>query len=288
MIMYSVHVGSFRVWMFFLCCLIPMFFFLGNGESEIMTENNNLRHIDDVSKEKFSKLAEKKIYFGHQSVGFNIMDGISDILKEKSYIKLNIAETSKTANFNVPIFAHSRVGENRNPKSKIDDFVNFIKDGLGADLDIAFLKFCYVDVDAKSDIEKIFNEYKTKLSYLKSSYPNIKFVHLTIPLKTVQTGLKVPIKKILGKSVTGYDDNIKRNEYNELLRHEYLGKEPLFDLAYYESIANDGAQSTFTAKGKTYYFLNPAFTNDGGHLNEMGRRVVAEQLLIFLAELVTR
>ena len=36
---------------------------------------------------------------------------------------------------------------------------------------------------------------------------------------------------------------------------------------------------------KIYYSMAPEYTTDGGHLNETGRKRVAEQLLIFLANL---
>ena len=42
---------------------------------------------------------------------------------------------------------------------------------------------------------------------------------------------------------------------------------------------------TFEKDGRTYYALAPLYTNDGGHLNETGRKVVAEKLLYFLASL---
>ena len=37
--------------------------------------------------------------------------------------------------------------------------------------------------------------------------------------------------------------------------------------------------------GKTFYAMAPEYTYDGGHLNELGRKKVAEQLLILLANL---
>ena len=49
-----------------------------------------LPSIDDVPKEYWAKLAEKKIFFGHQSVGYNMIDGITDIINERDYIKLNV------------------------------------------------------------------------------------------------------------------------------------------------------------------------------------------------------
>jgi hypothetical protein len=58
---------------------------------------NSLKDIPDAAWEK---LSQKKIYFGHQSVGFNIMDGVKDLMKEYPQIKLNIVETKDSKDFN--------------------------------------------------------------------------------------------------------------------------------------------------------------------------------------------
>ena len=61
--------------------------------------------IKDVSSEKWENLSQKKIYFGHQSVGFNIIDGIKDVMKENPQIKLNIVETANESDFKVGLVA---------------------------------------------------------------------------------------------------------------------------------------------------------------------------------------
>jgi len=70
-----------------------------------------------------------------------------------------------------------------------------------------------------------------------------------------------------------------------MLRKEYLGKEPLFDIAQAESTRPDGTRSTFTNNGTTYYSLVSEYTDDDGHLNELGQQAVAQDLLILLAKL---
>lgn len=89
------------------------------------------------------------------------------------------------------------------------------------------------------------------------------------------------IKTVLGKE----DNNIKRNQYNDMLRKEYRGKEALFDIAQAESTRPDGTRSTFTNNGTTYFSLASEYTDDGGHLNQLGQRAVAQELLMLLAEL---
>jgi len=249
--------------------------------------------IKDVPASSWEKLSNKKIYFGHHSVGANIIDGIKDLMKEDPKIKLNIVKTADQLDFKFGILAHSGVGKNGYPKSKLDGFAKLINDGIGNKADIAFFKFCYVDVRTETEVNNVFTEYKDIMSKLMKDYPEIKFVHVTVPLTTEQTLLqgliknpKKTIKRILGKWVSGPPPgNPKRALLNEMIILEYKGKAPIFDLARIESTFLDGTRSSFKKDGTTYYSLAPIFTSDGGHLNKVGRNKVAEQLLILLANL---
>jgi hypothetical protein len=242
--------------------------------------------IKDIPVSRWEALSEKKIYFGHQSVGFNIIDGLKDLMKENPQIKLNIVESHDPADFSSPLFAHSPIGKNYNPISKIDDFKKFMDNGIGNNADIAFFKFCFVDVTAETDIQKIFNYYREVMNYLKEKYPKTIFVHVTVPLTTVQSGPKAFIKKIIGKPIDGYADNIRRNQFNGMLRKEYEGKAPIFDIARIESTFPNRKSLTFINDGKAFYTLIPEYTHDGGHLNETGRKIVAQSLLVLLAQLI--
>ena len=248
-------------------------------------ETITLPSIKDVPDSAWKRLSEKKIFFGHQSIGFNIMAGIEDVLKENTKLGLSIVETNNPADFTRPLFAHSRVGKNYEPLSKIRSFATFMDNGLGDKVDMAFFKFCNVDINRKTDAKGLFDEYAKTMAALKGKYPKTIFVHVTSPVRIVQTGIKVPLKKLLGKPIDGYEDNAKRGDYSELIRRAYAGKEPLFDLAMIESTMPDGTRATFTKDGKVCAYLVPEYTKDGGHLNEKGRKIVAEQLLIFLANL---
>ena len=81
------------------------------------------------------------------------------------------------------------------------------------------------------------------------------------------------------------DVNAIRNRYSTLMLAAYSGRAPVFDLATLESTRPDGSRSFFTRGADTAYTLAEEYTSDGGHLNEAARRMVAEQLLIFLARL---
>ncbi len=241
--------------------------------------------LNKVPLSQWQKLSEKRIFFGHQSVGYNIMEGVNDILKEHPGIAVKLTETNDPRVFDAPIFAHSQLGENGDSRSKIDAFVALMGQGLGNRVDLAFFKFCFVDVTGGTDIQKVFNYYVQKMEYLEQKYPKTTFIHVTVPLTIVQSGPKAWIKRLIGRYPDGYSDNVKRNEYNELLRKRYSGKEPIFDLAKAESLLPDGRYANFTQGGRAFDYLPQEYTTDGGHLNEKGRQIVAQHLLLLLANL---
>ena len=104
--------------------------------------------IAGLSKTDFEHLSKKRIYFGHQSVGFNIVDGLLALEKANPEIGLTIKETRDPAQITSGVFAHGRVGQNQAPSSKIRDFTTTLEGGLGENVDVAFFKFCYVDLVA--------------------------------------------------------------------------------------------------------------------------------------------
>lgn len=260
-------------------------FIISCGGEKMAANSPDVNMLKEISDSAWDELSKQKIYFGHQSVGNNIIMGLQDVIKDNPQVKLSIVETSNPDLFKTPLFAHSRVGKNEDPLSKNRAFAEVVENGIGGKADFAFFKYCYIDIPRDADVEKLFNDYKQTMMILKTRYPDTTFIHVTVPLTIVQTGPKVLIKRIIGRPIGGYDENIKRNEFNMLLRKEYESKEPIFDLAEAESVHPDGRKQTFENGGKTYAALIPGYSYDGRHLNESGRRIVAEKLLIFLADL---
>lgn len=239
-----------------------------------------------LQAEKLQSLSRKKIFFAHQSVGGNIISGIRDVSMKLNVSGIDIVETRGAGAFTKPVFAHARAGANTHPFSKLEDFEKIMASGVGNSADIAFLKFCYVDITDKMDVGKVFAEYVKTMDRLRQRYPKTTFVHVTVPLMTTKGGLKTKIKVLTGKGdLWEYRDNVRRNEFNALLLERYKGKEPVFDLAEAEATTPDGKLTTFSAGGKTYLSLYPPYSDDGGHLNTLGREKVAARLLALLADL---
>lgn len=247
-----------------------------------------LRRISDVPMHYWAMLAGKKIFFGHQSVGFNIVDGLKDVMKEHDYITLNIVETNDPADFDQPIFAHAKVGHNLDPTSKINAFRDIMDSGVGDKADIAFFKFCYVDVMRDSEPKQIFNQYTGAMNELSRRYSQTTFLHVTVPVCSVPRSAKKVakslIKRLIGRPGV-FEDNVKRWEYNALLDDAYVKEQKLFDMALAETVSLNGFRAYMKKGDQKVFIMLPQYTTDGGHLNEEGRRIVAEQLLIVLAEL---
>jgi len=269
--------------------MIAVLFSISCEDSKMRAAKTSVRSSELLPDASLNRLLQQTIYFGHQSVGYNILEGIRDILKEYPQQALNIVETREPATSKAPFFAHSTIGRNGQPVSKLDDFSDVLRRHSPARMDVALMKFCFVDFTEQTNVQDLFRRYTDTFVGLKDSFSGTTFVHVTVPLTGSPNGLKWVmrdvVKRLIGRTVRGYKDNRTINEFNDLMRNTYLGKEPVFDLAAIESTRADGTRVMIQDAGLAVYSLAPEYTFDGGHLNETGRRIVALELLRFLAAL---
>jgi hypothetical protein len=248
--------------------------------------SNTVRSAAAPSRDNWDALSKSRVFFGHQSVGYNILEGVDDLMRTQRPGALKIAETTTATSLTPGVIAHAKVGQNTDPSSKVRGFAEYLRGGLGGRVDVAMLKFCYIDIDATTDVNRLFSEYKSTMTALQQEFPNTRLVHVTAPLRMVQTGPKAVVKRILGRAPGGYRENSRRNAYNDLLRAEYAGRAPVFDIAAIEATLGDGGNTTYSYEGRQLLALNPAYTFDNGHLNERGRQVVAQEFLQVLGAAV--
>ncbi len=269
-----------------LVCFIIFVLFCSACKDETRHSNIKEYKMEKFSEKDIDALSRTSIFFGHMSVGFNIISGIEELKEENNRLdKIYIQDLDKQYNFNKSGIYHAKNGKNGIPISKCEAFKNRLrKDDLGKDLDIAFFKFCYVDFNENTDIDKVFNYYVDTINELKEEFPRLQFVHVTTPLYAHLWGIKGKIKNIL----MGDASNVKRNEYNNLLLSKYYDNEPVFDLARIESTYPDSSRESFRQKDLTYYSLINEYTYDGGHLNEFGKKIVAHELLSLLTKLLPK
>ena len=231
------------------------------------------------------RLSQRRIFFGHQSVGMNLLDGVRQIAGRYPEVALHVVETSDAGELAPGTFAHGFMPENGDPERKLESFERVLSSGIGVAADVAFIKFCYTDFSAATDVPALFARYQATLRALHARYPRTIFVHVTTPLTTVEGGAKSTLKRLLGRTPNGVLENAKREHFNELLRSAYLGKKPVFDLARLESSAPDGHREIFAWKGTQVPALLSSYTEDGGHLTPDARVRFARELIALLASL---
>jgi len=236
----------------------------------------------DVTPAQWIALGGKRLYFGHQSVGGNIIDGVKTILAEHPDIPLRVFQATAVDSSSPAGLYEARIGTNGDPGSKTAAFERILGHGGAA---VGILKFCFVDVEGARNPDSLFAAYRREMAALQAREPGLVIVHVTMPLTTTGEGRRDLLKaRLLGRP-TSYDLNLIRNRYNALLREAYVGKEPVFDLARLESTRADGSRTYFVRGADTVYTLAPDWTDDGGHLNAVARRAVAESFLAVLASL---
>jgi hypothetical protein len=230
---------------------------------------------------QLQSLAGRGVFFGHQSVGMNLIEGLRELSVEQG-VALRVTEAKTPLDVPSGTFAHSYVPENGDPMRKLRGFAQAL-DGAKTEPGVAMMKFCFVDFRADTDARALFAAYQETLTGLKERHPGIAFVHVTTPLTTVQGGVKGALKRLLGKAPYGLLENARRDEYNALLRAAYRGREPFFDLAETESTRADGTRETADWQGRAVPALVPAYPRDGAHLAGEGQRRAARAFLEVLA-----
>lgn len=244
------------------------------------SDNTNLEE-NMIHKSELSFLPGKKVYFAHQSVGYNISEGMKKLIeknKELDFIRIvsldDYLGEGKPADDSVFYLIHSGIGRNMFPDSKIAEFRNKI-DSVG-EVDAAFLKFCFIDINRKTDVNFLYKNYINVMSELKEKYKNTRFLYFTCPLTTRENFVFGLIKAILQRP----DDlNRNRHKFNNLIRA--TSDIDLFDLAYFEShVSEENIPSS------KEFLLKEFSTPDGGHLNEPGSEKIAKKLLLRINDLL--
>lgn len=257
--------------------------------------------LTQVSADTWEKLSQKRILFGHASVGYNILEGIETLKQTYPEVNLEVIHSATPWTVEQPGLTHFHWEDldlwNEQPATppltlrKIDVFSTLMTTQIKGHVDMALMKFCWADINPETDVAQVFAHYKETMAKLMQQFPNTLFVQITTPLVAEPSGalaVKNWIKQLIGKPAFHLSDNVKINQLNDLIRAEYEGKAPIFDLAHVESTALDGKRQTFANNGASYFALVPDYTDDMGHLNAVGRQAVADHLLVFLADLVTR
>jgi len=237
----------------------------------------------DITTGELAKVSRTKVFFGHQSVGMNVLSGLTDVYAARGMTAPPIEQDGTQFGEYDGFVDHSFIGANEKPLLKIQDFDTKMRSGVGAQVNVAMMKFCYVDVTSSADVGALFAAYLLTVGALQRDFPEVTFVHVTVPLMTEQGVLSKVKSRLTGRSGHGPADNAARERLNALIRRKYA-EVHLFDLAAVESTTSDGSRAAGTHQGQQYYRLYEGYASDSGHLNREGARIAATTWLKAVAQ----
>lgn len=239
--------------------------------------------VAQVAAADLAKVARTRVFFGHQSVGMNVLDGVSAVYAAHG-VQAPAVELTRTApGTGAGYIAHTTIGENTKPLQKIQDFDAVIRGWMGRQVDVAVMKLCYVDIAPDTDVDALFATYRSTMAALQRDFPNVTFVKATVPLTTEPGTLSKLKGKLTGGGGFATAANAKRERLNELIRNKY-SEDHLFDLAAVESTAPDGSRVSGSYQGNSYFALYGGYATDEGHLNADGSRRAATAWLAAVAQ----
>ncbi len=196
---------------------------------------------------RLNKARALNIYFGHQSVGWNILDGLESLAaRNQQRYQINIIQDPPPEWFKENKgLGHAEIGENGDPSSKVRDFTEKVssRPGLGRYLNAAIMKICFVDIQPTSNVLSIWNTYRCHMEKLKQQFPRMTVVLCTCPISATQ-------------------DNGKREQFNTLVRdYARNSQSTLFDLADIEAFTPAGKPCLNRGQKS----LCKLYTQDGDH-----------------------
>jgi hypothetical protein len=227
--------------------------------------NSSTTKSTPLTRSEWDAARAQTVFFAHQSIGDNVLDGLEQIAAREGWPALRVVEGIPPT-LTEPMLLHSKVGQNGDPSSKINGFKQAIDAGAGVRAEIALMKFCFWDVRAETDVDVVFNEYRQAIADISRSYPKLTLLHATVPLVIEDVDWRAGVRRLLRRPVPSDVDNARRHALNQKIRAAY--GDQLFDIARAE-------QNPATSPDTAVPYLADGYSSDGAHLNADGRRAVA-------------
>lgn len=213
---------------------------------------------DALSAQDRAALAGRDLFWGHQSVGENLIDGSMSL----GYGWSGVGGGS---DYDGTHWGHGYVDDNGDPWRKIRSFASLLRDaGIGARVDAAAFKFCWIDFEPDTDVEALLDAYDASLAALGTDYPSVRFLHVTTPLTSDDA-----------------ERNAVRWRYGRRLIEEHSASSVVLDLAAIESTDSNGQACTTGGVRR----LCDEWRDDEGHLNDRGRSHAAKAFLYAFSRL---
>jgi hypothetical protein len=237
-----------------------------------------------ITTADLTTVAHTRVFFGHQSVGANILDAIPGIYTDHGVSAPPIKQERTEPGANGGFIAHQFIGANTKPLLKVEDFNRTMRDGMGRQVDVALMKFCSLDITPSTDVDALFARYRDTMAALERDFPHVTFIYATVPL-TTQPSFISKLKTFVRRGDWfGQPANLARERLNALIRREYAGRRHFFDVAAIESTKPDGTRVSGRYDNQGYFALYDGYAADICHLNAVGSKIAATAFLEAIAQ----
>lgn len=226
-----------------------------------------------------------RVLFGHQSVGENLIQGLHELGVDGFAGSIVAMPDGALPAIQGELLLHARVGSNGDPQSKLHDFNAKLTLAAASGIDLALVKFCYVDVVEQSAAQTLWAAYREFIAKLQADFAALQIGHVTVPLRAAPTGFVARVRQSIQGAHAEHRRNSVRCWFNDQLRRTYSAGGLLFDLAALESRQSNGREVFSKVEGQRVHSLAQEWTYDGGHLNEEGRKMVAAAFLNYLRDI---
>src|SRR5271170_5860722 len=157
-----------------------------------------------ITTANLAAVARTRVFFGHYFVGMSVLDAVPGVYADHGVsappIELGRAEPGPDGGF----IAHKFIGKGVEDagKPQLEDFDRTMRGGMGRQVDVALMKFCWGDIWSDTDVDALFTRYRDTMAALERDFPDVTFIHVTVPLSTepgLFTELKTRLKTLLGR-----------------------------------------------------------------------------------------
>ena len=229
--------------------------------------------VEIIPQAYLDQARQLKVLFCHASVGGTIMNGmvgrkgLANENPQRYQIGRQQNADATWFDSNTGIIDISHTGWPLNG-SKILGFDSHIRNlGYGQPLraNVAFMKYCYIDWQPRTDVQQRWNEYRITMEALEADFPDITFVWWTIAVNTAG------------------DAGDIREAFNNMLREYCINNgKVLFDLADIEShdLQDNPCYDDIGAEG-----LYAGYAVDGAHPTGIAQLRLASAMWWLLARI---
>ncbi len=151
--------------------------------------------------------------------GYNILNGIDAVYAEAAAPSMPVVDLAVDGSLeslpDAPMVISTEIGRNGDPLGKLRNYDRMLRSGVAAQIDVALIKFCYVDVGHGSDVDALFAAYGRPWT-ARARLPgcHVPALHRAGDGRSAER--KDHLKVLLGR-----DHNAYRQRYNALMQEHY-------------------------------------------------------------------